>query len=286
MKLFTSIIASILVFSMMSCGETATTDKKASIKDNSTKDIQDDTPKEYTTIPSEDLAKHIQAHFDLGQYELGKEKLTFLINDRPDLVDSLNLSELSLNFDDKLEEIRIKNDEIAEKERKSRMPNATKMMRTIEKDPLTIYVDKTSPKFDSKETFHAYYTKDKAGNLNLYLKVKYIATSWLNIESYMVTVDQLDYEFSGDVEKLETKGKKKYKHETIDELIDTPEELETLNAIANGEDVKAVYVGKSTYKERFLTTEQKLALRNVLDAYLFSTDMSMPDLKAKYANNN
>lgn len=284
MKLFKSIIAIVAVFSMISCGET--TEKGASIKDNSNKDIKDDTPKEYTTIPSEDLAKHIQAHYDLGQYELGKEKLTFLINDRPDLVDSLNLTDLSQNFDNKLADIRTKNDEIAEKARKSRMPNATKMMRTIDKDPLTIFVDKTSPKFDSKETFHAYYTKDKAGNLELYLRVKYIATSWLDVESYMVTVDQLDYEFSGDVVKLETKGKKKYKHETIDELIDTPEELETLNAIANGADVKAVYVGKSTYKERILTDAQKLAMRNVIDAYLFSTDMSMPDLKEKYANNN
>ena len=285
MKLFKCILTVVLVLSMISCGESSS-DKKASIKENSNKDIKDEAPKDYVTVPSEDLAKHIKAHYDLGQYELGKEKLTFLINDRPDLVDSLSLTELSLNFDAKLEEIRAKNDAIAEKERKSRMPNATKMMRSIDEGNHTMYVDKSSPKFDSKETFHAYYTKDKAGNLELYLRVKYIATSWLDIDSYLVTVDQLDYEFTGDVVKLETKGKKKYKQETIDELIDTPEELEILNAIANGSDVKAVYVGKSTYKERFLTDEQKLALRNVLDAYLFSTDTSLPDLKERYANNN
>ena len=158
MKLFTSITALLLVLSMISCNETSTTDKKASIKENSNKDIKEEAAKDYISVPSEDLAKHIQAHYDLGQYELGKEKLTFLINDRPDLIESLGLTELAQNYDAKLEEIRAKNDEIAEKERKSRMPNATKMMRSKDEGDFTMYVDKTSPKFDSKETFHAYYT--------------------------------------------------------------------------------------------------------------------------------
>lgn len=270
-----------LAVSLISCQDNL---NKPSIKDNSTRNLVKETVNDYSDVPSEKLYKHILAHFDLGDYKLGKEKLKSLMSSRPDLIDSLDLNTIKANFDEKLADISEKELAIAEKERKLRMPNAVKNMRIQEKGNLSYYLDNTSPEFDSTESFHAYFTKNKAGIVELYLKIRYISTDWLNIENYMITVDQLDYNLSGTVQKTETKGKKKYKHEVLDVAIDSPEKLTLLQAVANGEEVSAAYIGESSYKKREITKEQQLAVRNVIDAYLFMGGMNLKDLQNRYTN--
>lgn len=281
MKTTKFIAIALFTFVLTSCDKNI---KTASIKDNSNKVVVKEEKHDYSDIPSANLYKHTVAHYDLGQFKIGVEKLKYLIKDRPDLIDSLNLNTLKAKFDSKLKLIKQKEDSIADLQRKLRMPNATKNMRVVKKKDFDLYVDNSSPKFDSKETFHIYYTKNKSGVVELHLKIKYIDTDWLNIESFMVTVDQLDYDFSGDVVKTETHGKKKYKEETLDKIIDTEKELLLLETIANGQTAKAVYIGKSTYKEREITKQQQIAFRNVIDAYLFTIKQNMTQLKQHYAS--
>ena len=276
MKITNIILSLLLVILSISCKESA---EKPSIKDNSTRQVEEAPVEDYSDIPADELHKHILAHYDLRQYKIGKSKLKVLIESRPDLIDSLNLEVLQNDFDLKLSEIKQKEEALIERERKMRMPNATKRMKTSKENGLTIYEDTTTPEFDSTESFHAYYTKDNVGVLKLYLKIRYIDTQWLNIESYIITVDQLDYDLTGPVEQIETRGKKKYKHEILNVAIDTVEKLELINAVASGENATAVYVGKSAYKKRDISKDQQLAIRNVIDAYLFEADMTMGDLK-------
>lgn len=269
-------------FILISCNST---NSKPSIKDNS---VRKSTPKivDYSNTDHHTLFKHITAHYDLGQYKLGKEKLTYLIDHRPDLVDSMDLNMLKSKFDSKLLEIQVKEEAIAETERRSRMPNASKKMRSYKLDNLTYYVDKTSPEFDSKECFYAYYTINNAGILNLNFKIRYIDTQWLNIENYLITVDQLDYTLTGTIVKSETKGKKIYKHELLDIPINSLEKFKILNAIASGSKVTALYVGESSYKTRKITQPQQLAIRNVIDAYFFMGGTNFKnDDKPKYTSN-
>ena len=282
MKILQFISIVCVSISLVACNDTGS---KPSIKDNSTRDLGVVKTEDYSDVPSEQLHKHILAHFDLGQYKVGKEKLKALRVNRPDLIDSLNLDGLKQDFDVKLSEITAKEEAIAEKSRKLRMPNATKNMRISQKNNLTYYIDNSSPEFDSTESFYAYYTKNKAGVVKLYLKIRYISTEWLDIENYIITVDQLDYNLSGEVEKIETKGKKRFKHELLDTEIDSSKELILLSAIANGNEASAVYVGKSTYKKREISKEQKIAIRNVMDAYLFMGGMDLKGLKNSYTNN-
>ena len=274
-------ITLLTVASLFGCKQQG--ESNASIKDNSNRLEKKIVTNDYSGIAPEELHKHVLAHYNLSQFEVGKEKLKYLISKRPDLIDSLELNKLQENFDNQLAAVKASEDSIIDSKRSARIPNATQNMRTINKGKTTYYVDNSTPKFDSKETFHAYYTKNKLGVTELRLKIKYIATEWLDIESYMVTVDQLDYDLKGDVEKVETKGKKKYKVETLDEVIDTTEELLLLEAIANGSQAKAVYIGKDGYKEREISKQQQTAIRNVLDAYLFFISRDMTDLKKKYA---
>lgn len=267
---------------LMSCNQN---NSKPSIKDNSVRKSTDKVT-DYSDTDHKTLSKHIVAHYDLGQYKTGKEKLTYLMDHRPDLIDSMNLNELKSKFDTKLLEIQAKEEAIAEAERKSRMPNASKKMRSYKLNNLTYYVDKTSPEFDSKECFYAYYTINSAGILDLNFKIRYIDTQWLNIENYLITVDQLDYSLNGTIIKSETKGKKAYKHELLDLPINTLEKFKTLNAIANGDQITALYVGKSAYKTRKITKSQQLAIRNVIDAYLFMGGSNFKNNdKPKYTSN-
>ena len=252
-----------------------------SIKDHSNKFNNEVLKKDYSNEDPMALYKHALAHFDLEQYETGLEKLKYIIDNRKDLADSLDLMTLKEQFESKLIEIKQKEDAVEERNRKERLPNVMQNIIETKTSKLSYFVDKSTPKFDSRETFHAYVTKSNTGAVKLKLKIKYIATEWLDIESFLITVDQLDYEFKGVVEKTETKGKKKYKVETFDEVIDTLEELNALEAIANGNDVKAVYVGKNTYKERLVNKEQQEAIRNVLDAFLFIMDKDMTYIKSR-----
>lgn len=282
MKISNSLALVFMSVFLFACNDNGS---KPSIKDNSTRDLAAEKVEDYSNVAPEELYKHILAHFDLGQYKVGKEKLKALMSNRSDLIDSFSLEDLKADFDNKLAELKAQEDAIAEKERKLRMPNATKNMRISNKDNLTYYIDNSSPEFDSTESMYSYFTKNKAGVVKLYLKIRYISTEWLGIENYIFTIDQLDYNLSGEVEKTETKGKKKFKHEILDVEIDSSDKLILLSAIANGNEASAVYVGKSSYKQRKITKEQQLAVRNVIDAYLFMGGFDLKDLKNSYTNN-
>ncbi len=281
MKRVFTIVAISYSLLLISCNNS---NSKPSIKDNSVRNIEVEKV-DYSGVDSEVLLKHIMAHFDLAQYQLGKEKLTSLISSRPDLIDSLELNELKSNFDNKLAQIEAKEANLAEAARKARMPNAAKKMRTYKEGKITYYIDKTSPEFDSKECFYAYFVKDNIGEVKLKFKIRYVDTKWLDIENFMITVNQLDHSLTGSITKSETKGKKKYKHELLDMVIDSPENFKTLNAIANGDKATALYVGKLDYRKREISKEQCTAIRNVIDAYLFmGGENYLKSTKVEYTN--
>lgn len=265
MKILTFFLVFVAVVCSTSC------DNNTSIKDNSSR-LEKEEIEDFSGVASEDLYKFVVDHYDLNQFEKGKSKLSFLMEDRPDLIDSLGLVQLLEKFDKKLASIKVEVD-------------GTDYMRSYIKNGVTYFEDKTTPKFDSKETFHAHYKKSKSGKVRMYLKIKYIDTKWLNINSYLITVDKLDYDLKGEITQLETKGKKKYKHETLDEPINTLAELEIIEAIANGKNIKAVYISEDGYKERVLTEEQIKAVGNVLNAYLFTIKKDITQLKESFATN-
>lgn len=264
MKKVLSIVLLVLIFS---CGDSKSS--KPNIKENAIK--REETKKDYSAISSDVLYKHILAHYDLEEYQLGKEKLTTLIVEHPDLIDSLGLNELKVKFDVKLEELQKIAEEIAAAERRKKLPEEIlEKIQEEEDDGLITYKAKSSPKFETNECFYPYYTKDKKGKINLFLKMRYVsATDWLNIKNVIITVDNLDYTITGEFLKIETKGKKKKKTELLIAQINSAEKLKIIQAIANGTDVATLYVSDASYKKRELTTLQKEAFVNVLDAYLY-----------------
>jgi len=282
-KVITYIVSGILIFSLQSCGNNSNK-PKPSIKDNSA-NVKHKTIKDYSNTKPKKLLKQVQAHYDLDEYSVAKEKLTYLMQNYTDSLGNVNLLELKDKIDVELKKELAKKQEIANLNRNARLNQSLGKMLVSNEGKFTVYKDKTSPKFDTKECFYAYIKKDVYGS-KLYFKIRYIDTKWLNIESFIVTVDQLDQTLEGEVVKSETKGKKKYKIELLDKEITSPKELEIINTIANGDDVVALYVGNNTYKKRDISKEQLTAIRNVLDAYAFMNAKKNIELKSNVTSNN
>lgn len=265
-KINTLILVASLSIVITSCGGNS----KPSIKENSNHN-SGATKKDFSSTSPEVLYKHILAHYDLEEFELGKDKLTSLLINHPELTDSLQLNELKHKFDLKLIEIKEKQEALAELERKKRLPeDVIKNLHIYNDNEITIHKDKTSPKFETNECFYIYFTKNKQNKLNLFFKIRYISTAdYLNIENIIVTADKLDYTLSGEVIKEQMKGKKKTKSELLIIQIKNTETMNIAKAIANGTDVVGLYVGSASYKKREITLEQRNAFRNILDAYLY-----------------
>lgn len=270
-----------LGFMVASCGNNVNT-TTPSINENSVNKkakVQVD----YSNIESSKLLKHIQAHYDLGEYETGKDKLNYLMTVYKDTLDGVDLIDLKGRIDSALEEEQQKKAALAEAELKKRMPSAVNKMRKIEDGKTTFFYDKSSPEFDSKECFYAYIKKDIYG-ARLFFKARYVGTDWIDFQNCMVTVDKLDYTIEGTVQKSETKGKKAYKHELMDVEVTTPDQMKALKAIANGSAVTALLIGSETYKKRELSQDQINAFRNVIDAYIFMGGEKLEPMKTSVTN--
>ena len=262
---FKSIIGTLIAVSLNSCGNSEVA--KPSIQDNSA-NIKKVEKVDYSGVEPSKLLKHIAAHYDLGQYEEGKEKLNYLMTVYPDTLDGINLPDLKSKLDESLLKQEKERLALAEAEAKKRLPSAVNKMRRVTEGKVTYFIDKTSPEFDSKECFYAYVKKDTYG-AHLYFKSRYVGTQWLDMQNIMVTVDKLDHAIEGEIVKTETKGKKAYKHELLDVEITTPGQLNVLKAIANGKDVVALLIGKDSYRKRVISEEQRNAIRNVIDTYTY-----------------
>ncbi|GAA3511351.1 hypothetical protein GCM10022393_26410 [Aquimarina addita] len=216
------------------------------------------------------LLKQMYAHYDLEEFKKCNAKLKALLEKHPDSREALAAREFADDLAIKLNEIKQLEEqqqiEEEKRERKKRLPLSAKKMRSTTNNNVTYYMDKDSPEFDSKECFYLYFLR--AGQKpKLYLKIRYVATEWLDIENCIITADQIDYTITGAVKKEEKKGKKKLFHEVLNIPIDSKEKLDILVATANSKDAITVYVGASDYKKRDLSKTQILSIRNVLDAY-------------------
>lgn len=263
MKLLSSILILLL---LIGCGDSKNT-SNPSIANNSNRTIKE-VKANYANIPSKKLLKEIQAHYHLDQFDLAKDKLVVLQKKYPDSFEGTNLLTLKKQIDDKLAIIQKKVQAKNKLKQNERLAGSLDKMRYTQKNGLTTYYDKDSPKFSTKECFYPYIVL-KNDQPKLFFRIRYISTSFLNIQDYMINVDKLDHVIHGNVEKTKLKGKKKYTVELLDKAITTKEDLSKLEAIANGKEVTAVYVGTTTFAKREINEQQKASIQNVLDAYAY-----------------
>jgi len=148
---------------------------------------------------------------------------------------------------------------------------ALKQMRSEYDDikEITWYYAKTTPKYvNVRSDCGAYFcTTNNQSAQNLRLSFQYVAEDWLFIKSYIIKVDGKRYDINEQkYNEIETDNSRGKVYEWLDRTART-KEIEILKAISTGKNVKIRYVGRKYHEDRTVTNREKLALRNVLDAY-------------------
>lgn len=132
---------------------------------------------------------------------------------------------------------------------------------------ITWYYDKTTTQYADVNSFHLYMGKTKDRNPFLRLKIQYSADDWLFIESYMLKVDGKTYNISEDsYGEIKTDNGSGEIWEWLDRYV-SASEYEIVKAVANSKSAKLRHNGKDYYKDRTITYKEKVALKNILNAY-------------------
>ncbi len=145
--------------------------------------------------------------------------------------------------------------------------NALKKMR-IETDKFNgtkFYTDRSTPYYANYSTFHIYIGKMEGGDPYLRLKVRYSDDDWLFVESASINID-------GDVRDLDVGSDWDRDNGSGDiwEWVDvnaTESHLSLVRDIINSKSAVIRYFGSKYRDDRTITSAQKRALQNVLDAY-------------------
>lgn len=229
------------------------------------------------------LLKQAKGHIESNEYALAKSEIEDLISRHPTSEQSAEskilltavekqISEQIIKEEKERKEQELANEkEIAAKEKleKERLSTATKKMnkKYDEINEVTWYRDKTSPSYVNYNGFYAYIGQSNGGSPWLRLAIQYAADDWLFIENYIIKVDGMTYNI---VEQEYGEIKADNGSGGIWEWLDRqvgPSEFEIIKAVANGKDVKIRFSGKDYHKDKTITSQQKLALKNVLNAY-------------------
>jgi hypothetical protein len=210
-----------------------------------------------------ELNNLIQKYPTSEQAEKGKELLPKINLEIEKLAKQKELEIKNLAKQKKKEEIARK------KEEEKKLANATRNMRKKYDDmsETTWYRDKTSPRYSNYNGFFGYFGKSNTGSPFLRLRIQYASDDWLFIEKYVIKVDGITYEIEeakyGEIEKDNGSGGI---WEWLDRSV-TKKEFEIMKAVANGKSVKIRFNGKQYYKDKTISSKQKRALRNVIDAF-------------------
>jgi hypothetical protein len=154
---------------------------------------------------------------------------------------------------------------IAEQKEKERINKIVGGLRkSVDKlEDITWFYDKSTPQYTNYNSFHLYIGKKKEGKSWLRLRFQYAADDWLFIKNYSIYVDG------------ENQGKiygsfKRDNDSTIWEWLDkspTTSDIASIKKIIKSNEAVIRYEGQQYYKDVTITSSQKKALSNILDAY-------------------
>lgn len=133
-------------------------------------------------------------------------------------------------------------------------------------EAITWYYDKTTPESNRTKNIHLYFGKDKNDAVWLRLRIRYSGSNWLFIDSYTIKADDDVFEINTSFGEVERDNG----YNGIWEWYDTVVDLNTLTmieAIIVSKIVKIRYKGQQYHYDRIISTPEKIALKNVLDAY-------------------
>lgn len=154
----------------------------------------------------------------------------------------------------------------AEAERK-RLAEATKKMRVNndEMNETTWYYDKSTTKYNNRKSFHIYIGKKENSKPWLRMRLQYEGEDWLFIQKYQVKTDTGSY-IIVPIERLKTDHSGGSVWEWYDEGI-VESSYNMILDIISSKEATLRYTGRQYRYDKTITSAEKRALRNVLDAY-------------------
>lgn len=129
---------------------------------------------------------------------------------------------------------------------------------------ITFYTDKSSPYYSNQNGFYLYIGKGKKGKPWLRWSIKYTADDWLFIKSFKIKADNETFEKPYAKFDSDHSGGKIW--EWYDENL-KPNELNFMKKIISSKSATIRLTGNKYYKDKTITSKQKRALQNILDAY-------------------
>ena len=221
---------------------------------------------------AERLLKQAQAYFDEKQLEKAKGQLNLLLEKHPvsdEAVEGKKLLAQIENLIEKAEKEKQRRLAEAARERKRRLAEAIKKMRKEHNEfkATTFYEDKSSPKYVNANGIFLMFNKDddsdKAGAL--LLRIQYYASDWLFVESYQFVIDGKRYSLTPLIGVQRDNGDGWIWEWSTEPVIGSTCNL--VKTIIESKKAKIRFVGKPYYADKIITTSQKSAMRNVVDAY-------------------
>lgn len=206
-----------------------------------------------------------------GYEQSAKKVLESLIFDYPDAAEIKEAKELIAKIDAKTNEANAKAAAEAKKAEQTRKANINKALSKLRKstdevEGITWYYDKSTTKYVNTNNAHLYIGVKEGEDPFLRFKIQYAADEWLFIEQYIFRSGNDKYTitpgFSGVDRDNDAGG--------IWEWYDaTPsaDDLDMIRKIIASDKAILRYSGQQYYDDRTITSAEKKAFKNILDAY-------------------
>jgi hypothetical protein len=192
--------------------------------------------------------------------DLGKALLRNDFNEAVSLIDSYNRAFPESQKNDKLRNTYVaKSIAQSEAKRKAALRKMSKKFDAFQ--DITWYQSPSSTKYRNANAFHLYFGVSSGSPAGLRLVIQYYADDWLFIKSAKVNVDGVIYSVGGSEWERDNDS-------DIWEWIDEPlSDRSLIEAIIKSKSSVIRFEGSQYYDTRTISSTQKRALRDVLDAY-------------------
>lgn len=159
--------------------------------------------------------------------------------------------------------------ELKEKEHKNKINKAVRSLRKKVDDMSsnTWYQDKSSPIYLNRSGFFVYMGTIENSSPWLRLKIQYFADDWLFIEKYIIKADDQIFTITEkEYNEIQTDNGDGNIWEWLDRKVSS-QELIMLKKVSESKNAKIRFEGKQYRKDKIITSKQKKAIKNMLDAY-------------------
>ncbi|MFD3261833.1 hypothetical protein ACE3MQ_24855 [Paenibacillus lentus] len=217
------------------------------------------------------LLSEAKLSFEQGDIEKLKSVSDTITEKHPASTETIEVSALVQQLENKIaeEKKRVEQEEKqkAEEEKKRQEAAVANMRKRVDEvTSVTVYEDKTSPKYINSNAFMAMITQKENESPVLLARFMYTGDNWLFIEKYTIKADDQTFEISPSYNEINRDNQVGGVWEYYTTIVGK-DMHEIITAVINSKKTIIRSEGKERHQDRTVTDEEKKALQNVLDAF-------------------